>query len=451
MARRNQPINADVPVPTRKPAGPPTPETKPPEREKSAGASPPPPRRPVSIPGALKVLGALVLVAIVFIIAAIVGGSDEGDSIPGAAPSSEPAVTAEATEVPAATRTPEDLGYPEFATNNTTRVGGADPASNAAGVALAVFPSADPEQRPGAVVLVDEGEWESAIAAAVLMADPIRAPLLISTGDELPEATATALDSLDPAGSAAANGAQAFAIGAAAAPGGLQTTRVNGTGAEAAATIAKLRDKLFGSPPRHVVVAAAAKPEFAMPAAAWAARSGDPVLFSNRDSLPEPTVQALKRHPKAPVYVLGPSSVISSDVVRQIARIDDRVRRVSGEDPVTNAIALARYDDGDFGWNVNDPGHGFVVARTDSPLNAVAAAPLSASGTWGPLLLTDSADTLPAALRDYLLDVKPGYTTDPTRAFYNHVWVIGDQDAIDVTQQAEIDELAELAKIGGKP
>ncbi len=45
--------------------------------------------------------------------------------------------------------------------------------------------------------------------------------------------------------------------------------------------------------------------------------------------------------------------------------------------------------------------------------------------------------------------MKPGYTTDPTRAFYNHVWVIGDGDAISVEQQAEVSELAELAKIGG--
>ena len=52
-------------------------------------------------------------------------------------------------------------------------------------------------------------------------------------------------------------------------------------------------------------------------------------------------------------------------------------------------------------------------------------------------------------MRGYLLDVKPGYTTDPTRAFYNRVWVIGDEGAIGVAQQAEVDELAELAKIGG--
>jgi hypothetical protein len=137
-------------------------------------------------------------------------------------------------------------------------------------------------------------------------------------------------------------------------------------------------------------------------------------------------------------------------VFREVDRIVGQVRRVGGEGPVENAIALARYASGGFGWNVNDPGHGFVVARGDDPLAAAVASPLSASGTWGPLLLTDDAATLPGPLREYLLDVKPGYTTDPTRAFYNHVWVIGDQDAIDVNQQAEIDEVAELAKIGGR-
>jgi len=160
-------------------------------------------------------------------------------------------------------------------------------------------------------------------------------------------------------------------------------------------------------------------------------------------------VTALEANPKVPVYVLGPSAAISSNVVREIDQAGGRVRRISGEDPVANAIAFARYADGSFGWDVNDPGHGFVVARSEEPLDAAAAAPLSAAGTWGPLLLTDSADTLPAALRGYLLDVKPGYTTDPTRAFYNHIWVIGDQESIGVSEQAEMDKLAALARIGG--
>jgi hypothetical protein len=268
----------------------------------------------------------------------------------------------------------------------------------------------------------------------------------------VPGPTAQALATLDPQGSATTGGAQVFAIGAAAVPGGFRAKRLAAADPAAlAVAIAELRDKLFVAQPVHLVIASDAEPGFAMPAAAWAARSGDPVLFTGPDRLPAPTAALLRRHPRTPVYVLGPPAAISPSVVRQIAAIDPRVRRVSGGDPAANAIALARYRDGEFGWNVNDPGHGFVVARSDAPLDAAAAAPLSASGAWGPLLLTEDAARLPAALRGYLLDVKPGYTTDPTRAFYNHVWLIGDEAEIDLAQQAEIDALAELAKIKGEP
>jgi ell wall binding domain 2 (CWB2) len=425
-----RPINADVPA------------------EKSTPK--PAKRRRKPIPAAIKAVAGLFALAVVFIVAAILGGGGGGSES-----TETPAPVSEAPSTPAETpaaQAPDELGYPTFATANTTRVGGPDPASNAAGVALASYPSTVPAQQPPAVTLVDADDWRSAIAAAVLMAAPVGAPLLIADADGIPDPTEQALDALDPQGDKATKGIQAFAVGAASAPSGLETKHIGEAGGTAAAAeIASLRDKLLDSPPGHVLIAPSAQPAFAMPAAAWAARSGDPVLFAGKDELPAPTARALKRHPDAPVYVLGPSSAISSDVVRQIGKISKRVQRVSGEDPVANAIALSRYADGEFGWNVNDPGHGFVVARSDEPLDAAAAAPLSASGTWGPLLLTDSADTLPAALRGYLLDVKPGYTTDPTRAFYNHVWVIGDQEAISVSEQAEINELAELAKIGGGP
>ena len=189
-----------------------------------------------------------------------------------------------------------------------------------------------------------------------------------------------------------------------------------------------------------------------MPAAAWAARSGDPVLFAGPEGLPKPTAKALAKFKGVPVYILGPTSAIPTSVEDQIVKITGQVARVSGEEPVANAINFARYSDGSFGWNVNDPGHGFVIARSNRPLDAAAAAPLSGAGTWGPLLLTDNAETLPGTLRGYLLDVKPGYTTDPTRAFYNHVWVVGDQEAISVNQQAAIDYIAELGRVepGGR-
>ena len=437
---REQPINAGVPE-AQPPPGP-TSKRRPPSPPPAA-----PKRRRKPIPAALKAIAGLFALAIVFLVAAIAGGGNGDSGEEGPAPAGgAPSTPAEAP----ATQTPEDLGYPAFATANTTRVGGADPAASAAGVALATYPSTAEAQRPAAVTVVDADDWPTAIAAAALMAPPIGAPLLVSDAGEMPEVTAEALSVLDPQGSPETGGAQVFAIGSATTPADMTTNRVRGRGGAGAAAIATLREQLTGSPPRHLIVAPAADPAFAMPAAAWAARSGDPVLFTGPDELDGATAAALRDHPKAPVYVLGPSAAISSDVVREIGRISGRVRRVSGEDPVSNAVALARYADGGFGWNVNDPGHGFVVVRSDEPLGAAAAAPLSAAGTWGPLLLTDSADTLPAALRGYLLDVKPGYTTDPTRAFYNHVWVIGDREAISVNEQAEIDELAALTKIGGE-
>ncbi len=406
-------------------------------------------RKPV--PGALKAIGGLVLIAVVFLIAAVLGGggSNKQDEKPAPAPAqTEPAPEEKQTPTAEAA---EELGYPSFATNNTTRVGGSDAATTAAGVALAVFPSAKVAQRPVAVTLVDEDDWQGAVAAAVLMSAPVRAPLLVSSSGDLPDPTSQALDTLDPQGNTATDKTQAFVIGNAAAPDGLRTTRVKAANPAAlAVAIEALRNKLLGGAPKHIVLAPESEPEFAAPAAAWAARSGDAVLYSGADKLPKETAGALGEDPKTPVYVLGPSSAISSDVVREVAKIGNPVQRVSGEKPVENAIALARYASGGFGWNVNDPGHGLVVARSDEAIAAAIAAPLSASGTWGPLLLTDDADTLPKTLREYLLDIKPGYTTDPTRAFYNHVWVIGDQEAIDVNQQAEIDQLAELAKIGGE-
>jgi hypothetical protein len=454
----DRPINADVPAPeppAPEPgkAGPATlkPESKSaaPQRQPKPAPSKPRHGRRQPIPGALKGIAALVAVAIVFIVVAVIGGSggsrtDSGPAAPAPAPEG-------AAAKGAATETAEQLGYPSFATGNTTRVGGSDPASNAAAVALAVFPSTAPAQRPPAVALVGEDDWAGAIAGAVLMSSPVRAPLLISDSGGLPDSTSEALSALDPQGSDSSGGATAFAIGDVAIPDGGKVTRIEaGRPAAEAAAIAALRDRLFGSAPDHVLLAPAGSPEFAMPAAAWAARSGDPVLFAEGGKLPKPTAAALERHPKVPVYVLGPSSTIPSATIRAIAKLGPEVHRVSGEDPVANAIAFARYGDSGFGWDVNDPGHGFVLARDDSPLDAAAAAPLSASGTWGPLLLTDSATALPPALREYFLDVKPGYTTNPTRAFYNHVWVIGDQEAIDVNQQAQVNELAELAKIGGE-
>ncbi len=482
----DQPINADVQAPE----NPPEPVAEPkdaaaepkdaaagqegeaePREEKRARPEEvprsvePPRRRRRRIPGPIKLVVTLVVIAIGFIVLAVVAGSGSKKG-GGAAPAQSSGATAAAGESEPTRSTgessapeageavgtdPEGLGYPSFATSNTTRIGGPDPASNAAATALAVFPGTNEKQRPVAVALVGAEDWAGAIAAAALMAEPVRAPLLYGEPEAVPGPTSAALEALRPHGGAASGGAAVFAIGDVQVPGGMRADRVAaGDAASEAAAIARLRDRLAGSPPQAIVLASSSEPAFAAPAAAYAARSGDPILFTEAAKLPPETVTALHRYKGVPVYALGPGSAISGKVLKEVEGLGAKVHRISGANPVDGAIAFARFHEGKFGWDVSDPGHGFVLARSDAPLEAAAAAPLSASGTWGPLLLTDNADTLPSELRGYFLDVKPGYTTDPTRAFYNHVWIVGDAGQISVGQQAEVNEVAELAKIGAE-
>ena len=368
----------------------------------------------------------------------------------------EEAATAPAPEIivrqadePEQTDEAADLGFPAFATKNTTRIASADSIATAAAVALAVRPSTGGVAGPAAVSLVDVADWQAGIAAASLVGPPIGAPILVTDGEEIPALTASALEALEPTGAESTDDRQAFVIGDAARPQGLDALAVEGSDpAEIAAAVAALRTRLTGSKPEHIVVVSLEDPAIAMPAAAWAARAGDPVLFVEPDSIPEATAGALRRNPEAPVYVLGSEEAISDGVLRQIEKVGSDAQRVGAEGPEENAIAFARYDDDTFGWNINDPGHGLVVASAARPLDGAVAAPLSASGTWGPLLVTEDPAAVSEQLRGYLLDLKPGYEDDPTRALYNRIWVIGDTEAISVAAQAQLDELAELAQIG---
>jgi hypothetical protein len=338
------------------------------------------------------------------------------------------------------------LGFPAFATKNTTRVGGGDATADAAGVAQAVYSGGTDTAHPPAVALVNGDDWRAGVAAAVFMSAPIRAPILLSDSGSLPAASSAALSALDPAGSKPADGAQVIRVGNVAKPGGYKTTSVRGANPAALAQqIDRFQAAAVGHSSDRVVVVSSEQSGFGMPAAAWAAKAGDPVLFVTKDAVPKETVAALRSHQQPKIYVLGPPNVVSDKVLGQLRKLG-AVRRISGKDPVANAIAFARYVDGSFGWGVVDPGHGLVFANTKRPLDAAAAAPLSASGTYGPLLLTQG-DRLPVPLVQYLLDIQPGYEKDPVRGVYNHGWLMGDTGAISLADQSRIDSLLEIIPV----
>jgi hypothetical protein len=354
-------------------------------------------------------------------------------------------------------------------TKNTSRLGGADPVADAAAVALAVHPGLTPATRPQAVVLVDRRRWPVALAAAALAAYPLQAPLLYSEGNALPEVSAQALATLRPTGAPALGGAQVIDVGTAAAPTGDRVrspappgTPDGGAGESVyrlAAQLERLVARIHGGPPHQViVVSATGPPALAMPAAGLAAETGAPILLVGAGGVPAPTRAALTALRRPTIYVVGPPAAVGHAVVRALTRYGP-VRRIDaqtvgaggasgpgagGAGPVVNAIAVARFSVGSFGWGVDAPGHGLVFVNATRPLDAPAAAPLSASGDYGPLLLLEGPGAVPAALAKYLEDIQPSTPEDqPVRGFYNHGWVIGDERAITATTQAELDALLE--------
>ncbi|HWI71040.1 MAG TPA: cell wall-binding repeat-containing protein [Baekduia sp.] len=355
-----------------------------------------------------------------------------------------PTTGAKGTETTAAT----DLGFPTFATKNTTRIGGADPIADAAAAARAVYSGATRITRPKAVVLADDSDWRVGLAASVLMSSPIRAPLLYAHGTgDLPPATQSALTALAPTGSKEAGGAQVIRVGDVPEIDGSKTTDLRGTGAFAIArAIDAFQAAARGTTSDRVIVVGADAPEYAMPAAAWAAKAGDPILFTRKDSVPADTRAAIAAHQQPKIYVLGPPSAVSDKALTQLKKLGS-VTRISGADPAASSVAFARFVDGAFGWGVVDPGHGFVFANSARPADAAAVAPLSASGTYGPLLVSTDAAKLPAALTGYLLDVQPGYTRDPVRGVYNHGWIVGDESAFAPGVQSTIDSLLEIVPV----
>lgn len=344
------------------------------------------------------------------------------------------------------------LGFPASATRNTTRIPAGDPVEASLASLLASYPSVGPGTAPAAVTIASAEDWPAAVAGAALSADPIGAPLMLAPSGRLSAEGSELLATLAPAGSPTTREAQVFAVGKITPPSGLRVQRIAGdSAARMAADLAELIARLSGGPPEAFLVIGDSDPGYGAPAATWAARSGDPILFTGRDRLPGATREILgkKAYRDVPVFVLGPPGSVSPKVVKQIGGLGRTVERLPGNDPTSAALELVRFSSGTFGWNLNDPGHGYTVIRSDRPLEGVAATPLSTGGTWPALLMTDGADALPEDVLQYLLDVQPGYSTDPTRALYNHVWIVGDETSISLEQQAQIDRAAELVEVGG--
>jgi hypothetical protein len=342
-------------------------------------------------------------------------------------------------------------GTAATATRNTTRLGGANAVTDAAAVARAAYPGLTANTRPQAVVLVDAHDWPAALAASELASAPLGAPLLYAEGGRLPPVSELALRALHPTGASALGGVQLILLGSSTeAPAGYRARGATTDEPDAlAVSVAKLLAIARGTSPRQVIVVnPAGPPAQAMPAAGLAAQSGAPILFATSAGVPASTAAELQSLNRPAIYTVG-STALSQRTLTELERYGPvkRAEAGPGEDstPAGNAIAVARFADGSFGWGVREAGHGLAFASATRPFDGPAAAILSATGDYAPLLLLEDATGVPSPLGHYLSDIQPAAPhSQPVKGVYNHGWLIGDESAISATTQAELDAMLQI-------
>jgi hypothetical protein len=346
-------------------------------------------------------------------------------------------------------------GSPALTTGNTIRIPGADPVANAAGAALTVYPSSSAFTRPSAVTVAGKDDWRAAIALSVMSASPVKAPMLLSEKDELPDVTESAMAALNPGGIIIPGQTlrpKAFVAGDLELPE--RTARVNlvnNSYENHSLAVDRLWTRMTGGKPTKQVIVTTADPAFkryALPAGPLAANTGSPVFFVNKDTVPLATLRAIEDHDKPAIYVIGPKSVISDQLLGRLRRYGS-VRRVSGNTPTDNAVQVAGFSDPAtaWGWGVLLPGHGFVIQNSHNEMNVAAATTLSSGAAFGPLLLNSSPNVVDRELRNYLLDVQSGYYDNPADAVYNRAWLLGNEEQLSPGIQATFDKLLAVTKV----
>jgi hypothetical protein len=386
---------------------------------------------------------------------------------------------------------------PTITTKTTTRIWGTDPFQEAVSVTQHVFPAAisvnDPNEtnnvpdRPWGVTLITPDDPRTGISAVPLLHFPDDAPILYVTKNGIPKVTLDELKRLGDTGIVRPpmSNADAFLVGAAANDAvkrqltaiGMKFRSVTGSDVF---ELSNNVDKLYGSiqnpdegvPSMGVSASSSGNGmedvfigsadgndwQFYLPATHWSSHMPSGLLWVHRNSIPQPTIEALKRrNGHALIYVWGGPNQVSGPIIKQLNQYGS-VQRIDADDPVAFntpatttpvniALAFAKMHDptGNVGWGELGPGHGFTLVNLNDWQGAVASAPLSHLGFHAPLLVTDNANSLPAEVEAYYKAVAPTFLDSPGEGPYNMTYVIGDYAKLTWPLQAHVDFISEMS------
>ncbi|SDZ19654.1 hypothetical protein SAMN05421736_107154 [Evansella caseinilytica] len=335
---------------------------------------------------------------------------------------------------------------------NTTRLAADDPVEFSVWVSQLIWPATHEQNRPGAVILVPVENWGIALASTTLIHHPNDGPVLFTKNGELPAEVLQEIERLQPKGNV--NGTEIMIMGDVeeelfTALGNYTVEQIKGKEpVKFASDVEQYFSDLVGEVNNSVLIASVDEDAqaFSVIAGHWIAHMNESLLYVKDDVIPEATAEALAmRDGQATIYVLGSEAVISEQLFTELEEFG-AVQRIAGTTPAEMSIAFATFRDQEtqVGWGQTEPGHGWTFAAVDTPLLAIAGAPLGHLGKHTPLIWIDGED-LSEDLYEYLATVRPTFADNPMAGPYNHAYILGTSQSISHQLQGIIDEKLEIS------
>ncbi|QLG62111.1 DUF4396 domain-containing protein [Halorarum salinum] len=221
-----------------------------------------------------------------------------------------------------------------------------------------------------------------------------------------------------------------------------------GNSAETAAEIATRGNSSDDVSPNNVIIVSSEAPRWALPAAAWSAYSGDPILYANQNGTPDATQRAIEETNASHAYVLAPPRLVSDDA---LSELDVRWTRVAGQTPQAHAVEVAEFRDEsrDFGWGIHERDkvgyYNFMLVNPGEWEHGVSTANLQ-YGKAGPILLVNEDGSLPAVTENYAWQTQPAWFSTPAEGPFNHLFAMGSTEEVSWVSQGRLDYAVEITQ-----